>query len=497
MKTLFFVFLSVFLLSVSAICGDYKTDPTIRISIENKEAFPGQEVDVSINIQGYAESNQIMGGFDFLIEYDNAVLNLQGVNAGSLLQSGECNWEYFTYRAGANGNCGNSACPSGMIRIVALADMNNGPTHPNCYGPEEEGDFQLAELSFLITDNQSLECVHLPIRWKWYDCGDNTIANKNGDSLFASRDIYNLNISDESITDTTRDFPSYYGVNYTCDLSSLTRIVDFWNGGIDLPCEEDNTRGDINLNDMPYEIADLVLFSNYFVYGLSAFDDLNTMASISASDVNDDGISLSLADFIYLMNIIQGVALPNSPVPEIVDIYYSHDNSGIISINNDIEVGALYVIVEGDITPTPLNNEDELKYYFNGTNTKCLIVLQSEMTESRDIIDIDGNIVQIEMATKKGGPVNAILSKPVSFVLNQNYPNPFNPATIISFDVAHQCEYSLDIYNINGQLVERFNGTANAGQEKIVWNATDQSSGVYLYKLKIDNYTATRKNAVT
>ena len=44
---------------------------------------------------------------------------------------GICDWEYFTFRFGAQGNC-DGGCPSGILRLVALAETNNGADHPEC-----------------------------------------------------------------------------------------------------------------------------------------------------------------------------------------------------------------------------------------------------------------------------------------------------------------------------------------------------------------------------
>jgi len=70
-----------------------------------------------------------MGGFDFLIAYDASALTFMEATPGQLLE--DCGWEYFTYRFGSQGNCG-GPCPSGLLRIVAIAEVNNGANHPSC-----------------------------------------------------------------------------------------------------------------------------------------------------------------------------------------------------------------------------------------------------------------------------------------------------------------------------------------------------------------------------
>ncbi len=62
--------------------------------------------------------------------------------------------------------------------------------------------------------------------------------------------------------------------------------------------------GDINLNGIPYEIADAVTFSKYFVYGLDAFH-IDLAAQTAQTDIDADGLTLSVGDLVSLIRIIQ------------------------------------------------------------------------------------------------------------------------------------------------------------------------------------------------
>lgn len=82
---------------------------------------------------------------------------------------------------------------------------------------------------------------------------------------------------------------------------------------------------------------------------------------------------------------------------------------------------------------------------------------------------------------------------PTVFALYQNFPNPFNPATTISFDLPVSTDFELIIYNIMGQQVKTFSGHAEAGQVTLNWNASNNSSGVYVYRLIAGDYTESKK----
>ncbi len=77
--------------------------------------------------------------------------------------------------------------------------------------------------------------------------------------------------------------------------------------------------------------------------------------------------------------------------------------------------------------------------------------------------------------------------------LAQNYPNPFNATTNISFNLADAGNVSLNVYDITGRLVVTLvDGQMDAGQQVVVWDASNVSSGVYFYKLSTGDYTATK-----
>lgn len=75
-----------------------------------------------------------------------------------------------------------------------------------------------------------------------------------------------------------------------------------------------------------------------------------------------------------------------------------------------------------------------------------------------------------------------------------NYPNPFNASTTISYNLPISGHTTLEIYNIQGQRVETLvDNTQSAGQYSVVWNAGQVPSGLYFYRLTIDNKSVTNK----
>lgn len=88
---------------------------------------------------------------------------------------------------------------------------------------------------------------------------------------------------------------------------------------------------------------------------------------------------------------------------------------------------------------------------------------------------------------------------PTSWTLGQNSPNPFNPSTSIQFALAQSVTANLLIHNILGQLVREFDlGPLTPGNYSVDWDGRDQNgrtvnTGVYLYTLRTDAFSQTRK----
>ena len=465
--------------------------PTIRVTIEKTHlTLQGHSETVSVYLDDAINPANEIGGYNFLIKYDASVLSFNSALPGQLLE--DCGWEYFTYRYGSEGNCA-GGCPSGVLRVVAIAEYNNGEFHPGCF---ISGNGQLAELSFLVTNDRTMECQYVPIRFIWFECADNAISSVSGDTLFISRKVYDYMLTTGELTDANSGYPTYTGAqDADCFVGDPVkvplRLIDYKNGGIDIACADElDARGDVNLNEIGYEIADAVLFTNYFVYGLGVFV-INVEGQIAATDVNADGLSLSVADLVYLTRVVVGDALPYPKELAPVAATYSHTSSGLLNVDN-INVGGAYVVVSGNTTPELMANNMEMKYNFDGVNTRVLVYSFTGESFTGQFLNVSGNILEIEMATDEGYPV-AAKEIPTEFALMQNYPNPFNPSTTLSFDLPKASDVSLTIYNINGQQVANFSGNYDAGTVSIDWDATSHASGVYFYKLQAGQYSDTKK----
>ncbi len=83
---------------------------------------------------------------------------------------------------------------------------------------------------------------------------------------------------------------------------------------------------------------------------------------------------------------------------------------------------------------------------------------------------------------------------PTEYTLYQNYPNPFNPTTTIKYDLPNTSAVTLIIYDILGRKVKELVSTKQpAGKYEVQFNASNLSSGVYIYQLIAEKYMSSKK----
>jgi hypothetical protein len=113
--------------------------------------------------------------------------------------------------------------------------------------------------------------------------------------------------------------------------------------------------------------------------------------------------------------------------------------------------------------------------------------------------------VGIDLATVgigDGGDGGSAANIPKVFSLSQNYPNPFNPSTTIRYnipEVSNAIPVKVFVYDIRGRMVRILvDEDKLSGTYQVHWDGRDKhgqqvSSGVYLYRLEVGNFTSIRK----
>jgi hypothetical protein len=113
----------------------------------------------------------------------------------------------------------------------------------------------------------------------------------------------------------------------------------------------------------------------------------------------------------------------------------------------------------------------------------------------------DGTIVDLNYAKINGVIYGNLVGideddniNKLAFSVSQNYPNPFNSSTSISYSIAEAGLVSLKIFDILGREVSTLvNEEKGAGMYDVIFNASDLTSGVYIYTLQVNGYSQSRK----
>jgi PKD repeat protein len=95
----------------------------------------------------------------------------------------------------------------------------------------------------------------------------------------------------------------------------------------------------------------------------------------------------------------------------------------------------------------------------------------------------------------EGGDVfNADSGRLAGVQLLDASPNPFNPRTTIAFSLPAATDIRLTVYDARGrQVAVLADGSFAAGLHEIMFDGTDQPSGVYFYRLQADGAEQTAK----
>ncbi len=460
----------------------------------------GVPAEVGITVDGI---DRDLSAFDLLIAIDDEYMSVINVVRGSALQQSA--WEYFSYtRLLDSLGLYPLGDASSMLRIQAL----RGDGLPFA---DPAGINELARLRILPAYTPETECMGAPLRLFWRDCRDNVLYVGAGDTALTVDTVIDYTWPPQNPYLPPDQQPGYISP-VVCDeppAPVTERILAANNGMIDFICSDSLGRwvGDVNLDGQYMTMADAVMFGQCFVYGIGVLP-WPTEAAIAQTDINLDGIVLSVADLVLLLRYISGdlyigaVPKPALPTAPLV-IRISRDDAGVnFELSSDADIAAAWLRFDAaDGATITVDGVPAASGQFNGEPS--ILLADTENLEpilsanERLIIrveDPNARLAYIEAADPEARnlKVTETGSLPSSFTLSQNYPNPFNPSTSIGFYLPTENDWTLDILNIAGQQVETMTGHGQ-GNISVEWNAASYSSGVYLYRLRAGAFEATKR----
>jgi subtilisin family serine protease len=104
---------------------------------------------------------------------------------------------------------------------------------------------------------------------------------------------------------------------------------------------------------------------------------------------------------------------------------------------------------------------------------------------SSNEVSVDANILWKTPSTKISD---------FDYNLLQNYPNPFNPVTKISYSIKETGNVLMELYDILGNKTKTLvNEVKEPGLHSVKLDASDLSSGLYFYKLQVNDFISVKK----
>ena len=136
---------------------------------------------------------------------------------------------------------------------------------------------------------------------------------------------------------------------------------------------------------------------------------------------------------------------------------------------------------------------------FSGSGNVAIITLHKRRTPipiASTRVAIDGALLNETVPTIDNQDYTAEI---VAFALGPVSPHPFSRAAVISYSAPRAASVSIDIYDVNGRLVQTvFSGQVEAGTHQATWNGTDSAGsrvarGIYFCRMNAGEFNATEK----
>lgn len=285
-----------------------------------------------------------------------------------------------------------------------------------------------------------------------------------GSSIANIRDINNDNVDDIAV-----GAPDELGYIDTAKVYIYFGESDMTNKPADILISEENEFGRIikNAGDLNSDgITDFCMggYGDFLIY-LTQLNNPLQIAGYSTDangDINNDGYDDLIVGDDWKIKIYLG--------SENFDTNYD------LSIDDIDSIGfTFYTSIAGDI-----NNDgyDEIfafsPYFQDPDNPLGRAFIYSYNNPNQLIDEADYNINE--------------------FHLYHNYPNPFNPSTNIAYSIPRYGLVTIKVYNTLGEEIATLvNGEKPAGIYEVKFDGSSLPSGVYIYRLTAEDYSAAKK----
>ena len=300
----------------------------------------------------------------------------------------------------------------------------------------------------------------------WQVGGSKLGNNSSGQLIFEPRDVHKGDVSRSMFYFITR-YPVNYGGFFTQTQESVFRE---WNKFDTVGVVESNRNNAIALLQLkrnPYidhpEFVDRI-------YSFATSNSRPTFAELNILPLKVEFDSTNISEF-----KTQQVYIANSGSAQLnIDSITISDSRFSLSLNNNsIEPYSSKKALLQFLPDSLLTYNALLKVYTNGGIKEIVLTGIGK-----------DNTVNVEDKN----------FTPIVFALEQNYPNPFNPSTKIKWQSPISSWQTLKVYDLLGnEVATLLDEYRSAGNYEVNFNASDLSSGIYFYQLRLGNNLEAKK----
>ena len=245
-----------------------------------------------------------------------------------------------------------------LLKITASKGSSDVSGCDTSDGEFSDFPVEIAELRFWITNERDYECTLAQLQFYWQDCSDNRINLSQSSMQYFSRSVYrcerNGNYYDSSLLlppDGSIDQDDHiYGVSPDCFAMMVklaypisVRNLDFHNGGLFIACASpiDGMFGDLDLNGIRDELADIDLLADYIVDGPSVFTVTPWLQYENADLILDN--SIDILDLYYIIMRNNDRTIPDYPSGQILDQVLVQSSYQNVYMQSSHKVYAVYM----------------------------------------------------------------------------------------------------------------------------------------------------------
>ncbi len=238
-----------------------------------------------------------------------------------------------------------------------------------------------------------------------------------------------------------------------------------------------NTDGSLNVMDV------VQLVSAVLSGGGSDEDSCN-------GDMNNDG-SLNVMDVVQLVStVLSGGGRVDAATSAEFNVIGNE-----VTMTADGVVGGIQMTLShGNDFALMLTDGGQFSNYLTEGHTTTLIIVNPAndnlFTTSGEFIIESVIVSDVTGSSKLSSSVNMLKDYSISAA----YPNPFNPTTQMSLKLNTSADVSVNVFNMNGQLVDVIaSGKMSSGNYNFTWDAANVSSGVYFIQTEVGSEVHSQK----